>query len=188
VPYSEGSNGNRRGQFVRVWRHVHDIFRRAGATNVSWVWCPNVQYPGSLPLRELYPGDAYVDWTCLDGYNWGTNPASPQGWHSFDQTFGPTYRLITRSIAPLKPMMIGETAASEWGGSKAQWITQALAGIPRRYPRIRGVVWFNKNADRMDWVIESSAAARRAFARAIAAPVYARNGFAHAAHSPLTAP
>jgi hypothetical protein len=76
VPYSEHSNGNRRGEFVRMWRHVHRIFTRVGAENVTWVWCPNVEYSTSVkPLASLYPGDSYVDWTCLDGYNWGTNRA-----------------------------------------------------------------------------------------------------------------
>ena len=43
-------------------------------------------------LAPLYPGDEYVDWTCLDGFNWGSNPANPQPWRSFDEIFAPTYR------------------------------------------------------------------------------------------------
>ena len=39
-PWSERSNGNRPHEFVRAWRHIHDIFRAAGATNVEWVWSP----------------------------------------------------------------------------------------------------------------------------------------------------
>src|SRR5207302_1992235 len=27
--------------YVKAWRHIHDIFVAAGATNVAWVWCPN---------------------------------------------------------------------------------------------------------------------------------------------------
>ena len=57
VPYSEDSNGNRPGEFVRMWRHVHDLFQQVGATNVTWVWCPNVEYSTSVkPLASLYPG------------------------------------------------------------------------------------------------------------------------------------
>jgi mannan endo-1,4-beta-mannosidase len=187
VPYSEHANGNRAGDFVRMWRHVHGIFDVAGARNVTWVWCPNVDYADAVhPLRSLYPGDAYVDWTCLDGYNWGTNPAAPAGWRSFDETFHTTYKLITQRIAPTKPLMIGETAASEYGGSKADWITDALTDqLPRNYPRARALVWFNKNADGMDWVIESSSAAQAAFAAGIAAPRYAPNAFAAIGSSPI---
>ena len=188
VPYSEQANGNRPGDFVRMWRHVHDIFVRAGATNVTWVWCPNVAYPGTVPLQQLYPGNAYVDWTCLDGYNWGTNPAKPQGWRTFDQTFASSYRLLTNVIAPGKPMMIGETSSSEWGGSKARWISHALSTIPSRYPAIKALVWFNKDADHMDWVIESSDAARAAFATTIRSRPYATNRFAGISATPIPPP
>jgi Glycosyl hydrolase family 26 len=180
VPYSEHSNGNRPGEFVRMWRHVHDIFRRARARNVTWVWCPNVEYDGSVkPLRSLYPGARYVDWTCLDGYNWGTNPADPQGWRSFDKAFGPTYGLVTRKIAPSKPLMVGETGSSEFGGSKPGWITDMLTRqLPRKkYRRVKALVWFNKIWDGMDWIIESSPATRAAFARGIGLSHYASNRF-----------
>ncbi|HYG96563.1 MAG TPA: Ig-like domain-containing protein, partial [Solirubrobacterales bacterium] len=73
--WHEGVNGNKTGESVAAWRHVHDIFTEVGATNATWVWCPNVDPEGHhLKLPGLYPGDAYVDWTGLDGYNWGTNP------------------------------------------------------------------------------------------------------------------
>src|ERR1041385_3758054 len=77
-PWGEGKtstgaivNGNSSGDFVKAWRHVHDIFTSVGATNVSWVWGPNhmstsSQYP---PLAGLYPGDSYVDWTSLSVFN-----------------------------------------------------------------------------------------------------------------------
>ena len=77
------------GEYVRMWRHVHDIFTQVGATNVTWVWCPNVEYRRlRQAAAELYPGDAYVDWTCLDGYNWGTNPRR-DAWRSFTTVFRP---------------------------------------------------------------------------------------------------
>lgn len=187
VPYSEAANGNRSGEFVRMWRHVHRIFAAVGATNVTWVWCPNVEYPTSVkPLAELYPGDGYVDWTCLDGYNWGTNPSRPAGWTSFASVFGKTYRLVTRRIAPSKPLMIGETASSEFGGSKAAWIRNAFrTQIPVRFPRIGAVVWFNKSWDGMDWPIESSAASRNAMRAALASSVYVSNQFRLAPAGPV---
>ena len=175
VPYSEHSNGNRRGEFARMWRHVHRLFRREGASNVSWVWCPNVEYPGSVkPIASLYPGDAYVDWSCLDGYNWGRDPARRGRWMSFDRVFRDTYTLLTTWIAPSKPMMIGETASTEHGGSKARWISDALrVQIPFNFPAVRAVVWFNKRWDGVDWPIESSPTARLAFEGAISTPAYA---------------
>jgi beta-mannanase len=178
VPYSEQAGGNHPGEFVRMWRHVHDVVVGAGATNAAWVWCPNVEYPGSIrPLRSLYPGDRYVDWTCLDGYNWGTNPARPGStWMSPTAVFRASYAAVRR-IARHKPLMIGETASTEVGGSKAAWTGRLLStDLPHRFPAVRAVVWFNKAADGMDWPISSSSTATAAFKRAIAAPRYVPGG------------
>ena len=60
--------------------------------------------------------------------------------------------------------------------------------IPSRYPRMRALVWFNKNTEGMDWIIESSRAAQAAFAAGIAAPWYAANHFAAVNASPIRPP
>jgi beta-mannanase len=178
-PWAADANGNNAASYIAAWQHVHDIFASVGATNATWVWCPNVDPGGSMAdLGSLYPGDSYVDWTCLDGYNWGTNPNSPNRWASFDQLYRSTYDEVVNEIAPTKPMIIGETGASEYGGSKADWITDALAKIPTEYPDIRGVLWFEKYDDGMDWPIETSPAATSAFAAGIQNPAYASNSFA----------
>jgi hypothetical protein len=177
-PWSEGVNGNKPGEFVTAWRHVHDIFTSVGATNVTWVWCPNIDPNGEfLSLASQYPGDDYVDWTGLDGYNWGTNPAKPDRWRSFDQLYKSTYDKITASVAPSKPLMISEIGSTEYGGSKAAWIQDALAKIPASYPKIRGMLWFEQFDDGMDWPIETSSSATQAFAAGIQNPAYAGNQF-----------
>ena len=103
-----GANGNTAADYVAMWRHVHNIFTSVGANNVSWVWCPNIDdSPSFAPLASLYPGDAYVDWTCLDGYN-GDVP-----WTSFHNLFLKSYNEIAGSIAPNKPMIIGEVGTTE---------------------------------------------------------------------------
>jgi Glycosyl hydrolase family 26 len=180
-PWSEGVNGNKTGEYVTAWRHVHDIFTSVGATNVSWVWCPNVD--PSKEFRDyasMYPGDQYVDWTSLDGYNWGKAPYRPAGWKTFDQLFSSTYHRIVDTIAPSKPMVIGEVGSTEYGGSKAAWISEMLERLPTAYPKIHGLVWFNREAEGepMDWSIETSASATSAFATGIQNPAYAGSQFA----------
>ena len=182
-PWSESANGNSAGQYVAAWRHVHDIFTEVGATNVTWVWSPNTTYPGSIALSGLYPGDAYVDWVGIDAYNWGANP-DRDGWQSFAQVVTPTYDELA-AIAPSKPVMLPEVGSSELGGSKAAWITDALATIPIAFPRIRAVVWFNWDTDGMNWTIESSESARSAFAAGIASPVYAGSEFSALPSGPI---
>jgi beta-mannanase len=176
-PWHEGVNGNKVGESVLAWRHVHDIFASVGATNVSWVWCPNVEYSGGTPLASDYPGDAYVDWVGLDGYNWGTNPNKPDKWKTFSQVYSASYKNITTNIAPSKPMMIGEVASSEYGGSKATWIKEMLSEVPTEFPQIRALLWFDKYDSSMDWPIETSSTATSAFAEGIQSSTYVGNTF-----------
>jgi hypothetical protein len=171
-------NGNKPADYAPMWRHVHDIFAREGATNATWVWCPTTKNRNSVPFEQLYPGDAYVDWTCLHGYNFGGTD-----WRSFSEVFSgheknpfDSYGDMVQ-IAPSKPIMIGEWASAEagdGGARKAAWIQDAFTQIPNRYPNIRAVVWFNWNAHSgRTWEVQSSPSSINAFAAAIASPVYA---------------
>ncbi|HEX3042925.1 MAG TPA: glycosyl hydrolase [Solirubrobacterales bacterium] len=184
-PWSEGVNGNKSGEFVAAWRHVHDIFTAVGATNATWVWCPNVNWKGGIEnfraVSGQYPGDAYVDWTGLDGYNWGTNPSRSGTWQTFDQLYRASYRYLVETVAPTKPMMIGEVASSEYGGSKATWIKEMLRAVPSEYTKIRALLWFDKFDSSMDWPIETSTSATSAFAEGIENPAYVGNAFANLA-------
>ncbi len=190
-PWSEGVNGNKSGEYVTAWRHVHDIFTAVGATNVSWVWCPNID-PDKifLNLPGQYPGDEYVDWTGLDGYNWGVGSAKPDRWRSFDQLYSSTYSEITGAIAPSKPLMISEIGSTEHGGSKAAWIKDMLAKIPASYPKIHGLLWFEQvdDADGMDWPIETSASSISAFAEGLESPAYAENKYGALGFGPVLPP
>jgi hypothetical protein len=188
-PWSEGVNGNKSGEYVTAWRHVHDIFTSVGATNVTWVWCPNIDPNGEfLNLASQYPGDKYVDWTGLDGYNFGTNPNRGDRWYSFDHQYKSTYDKITGTIAPSKPLMVSEIGSTEDGGSKAAWIQDTLAKIPTSYPKIRGMLWFEQFDDGMDWPIETSASATSAFASGIQNPAYAGNQFGSLGPGPIQPP
>jgi beta-mannanase len=160
-PWSESANGNRRGQFVRAWRHVHGLFAAEGATNVTWIWAP---VAGGL-RREQYPGPAYVDVLGVSGFNGGGLLFRRQGWRSFPDAFGMTLDAL-HHLAPGKPVALSEIASTERGGDKAQWIREMFAEIRRR-PYVRALVWFNLRKE-ADWRIDSSDAAREAFARGIA--------------------
>jgi Glycosyl hydrolase family 26 len=173
-PWNEGVNGNRPGEYVAAWRHVHDIFTQVGANNATWVWCPNIALiPRLKHFASLYPGNRYVDWTCLDGFNWG-DTSNSAGWQTFEHVFRSTYNEVTKT-APGKPMVIGEVASDERGGSKSAWITHALAAIPAKFPKIRGLIWFDERSQGMKWPIESSKSSERAFQQGIASKLYKPN-------------
>jgi beta-mannanase len=161
--WGRGVSGNTPEQFVDAWRHIHDIFAEVGATNVRWVWSINVRYGDNYPFADLYPGDAYVDWIGIDGYNWGTDPhlGKPR-WQSFTDVFGATYQEVTH-LVPDKPVMITETASTEHGGDKAAWIREAFFEEIPRFSRIQVVIWFNQPDGASDFSIDSSPQARDAF-------------------------
>ena len=118
----EAWSGNNATLYVSAYRHIHDLFVAAGANNVVWAWCPNVTdtHGGNRTTMDYYPGDAYVDWTGVDGYNWGTKNG---GWQTFHQVFRNIYPLLA---AKRKPIMIGEMASAEAGGDKGKWIDEII--------------------------------------------------------------
>jgi hypothetical protein len=169
--------------YIAAWRRIYNIAKAANASNITWVWCPNVDSSNSPIAGAPYPGDAFVDWTCMDGYNEGGS-----NWRSFSEVFGTTYNALL-AIAPTKPIMVGEMASAEASFNvgpgevgKRTWITDALAtAIPTIYPKIKALVWFNWNilegGTRKTWPIESSDGAKTAFSAGINSPYYAEDSF-----------
>jgi beta-mannanase len=169
------SSQNTPAEYVAAWRHMREIFDTVGATNVTWVWCPNLAFSGSTPYSQLYPGDAYVDWTCLDGYNKGTSSTS------FASLYTQSYNALV-ALAPTKPIMIGEVSSFEYGaGVKGSWTTDALATqLPQNFPQVKALVWFNwriyENGAWSNFEFESSPSSQSAFANAISTPYYRGGG------------
>ncbi|HEX6277003.1 MAG TPA: glycosyl hydrolase [Polyangiaceae bacterium] len=156
-----GANASATAKYVSAYRHIHDIFKNAGATNVLWVFCPNVDsVPGDSwnAWSNYYPGDAYVDWMGLDGYNWGTVQTG-SSFQSFSTIVG---RIYPGLAAKGKPIMIPETASTEQGGDKAAWINGILPALQGSFPGIKAFSWFEMNKE-TDWRAESSTGARQAF-------------------------
>jgi len=122
--------------FITLWRYIVDLFRADGATNATWVWCPNQVVIGE-DLSKLYPGDSYVDWTAVDTYNWGNLVK----WQTFAQIMDVSYGALLQ-VAPSKPIFLAETASDDRGGDKAAWITDWLLTMAVRYPSLRAFTYF----------------------------------------------
>ena len=162
-PWCEGVNGNRPGQFVQAWRHVHAIFAAEHATNVKWVWSPVSRIAIPINLSQ-YPGGAYVDVLGLSGFNGGS--ALPwTGWRSFASLFDSTLATLHR-LAPQKPIQISEVSSAEQGGNKAAWITAMFDDLGR-HRQVSSVVWFDLRKQ-TDWRLNSSTRAGQAFAVGVA--------------------
>lgn len=163
-PWAEASNGNHPGDFVKMWRHVHDIFAAEGVTNVQWVWSPV-----ALHIKPSeYPGDAFVDRLGLSGFVGGVQLRFAP-FRGFSALFGPSLDILA-AIAPAKPEEISELGVSGTGGDKPSWIQGMFRALPR-WPRVHSVIWFNLRKQ-SDWRIQSSPAAAEAYARGAAAPRY----------------
>jgi hypothetical protein len=89
----------------------------------------------------------------------GETSTSGFGWQSFQSVFKDIYPLLA---AKKKPILIGEMASDEVGGSKAQWITDMIPTLKADFPLIRAFVWFDVKKER-DWEINSSPASLAAY-------------------------
>ena len=171
-PWARGVDGNNSYRLKAVWRRVVGIFRTQHATNVQWVWTPNVNTGGDFPFRDLYPGDAWVDWVGFDGFNWAQRGA----WNSFTEIVDNTYEELAKISS--RPMIVAEAGSNESGGDKAAWVSSALRREIPYFSRIKAVVWFDdlinegEGEGALDARANSSAASLRAFRSAIASPVY----------------
>ncbi|MEV8503449.1 glycosyl hydrolase [Actinoplanes sp. NPDC051475] len=143
--------------FVDSWKRLHRIFGEQGADNVAWVWSPNWN---SSPVADwntyaaLYPGDKYVDWVGVSGYN--LHHENPE------TLFGPIYR----SYAARKPILITEVGAVDRGGrTKADWIT-LFADWVTAHPAVGGVTWFDTDTHpgyTEKWRIDTDAESLKAY-------------------------
>jgi beta-mannanase len=145
--------------FIAAWKRIHTIFDRAGVTNVSWVWCPNAWGFATGDAQKFYPGDAYVDWLCADGYNWAPGRGGDQ-WRSFEWAFQPFYDWASERA---KPLMIGEFGVQERKpGEKAQWLRDAATTLQTKFTDIKAVVYFDVKK-KYNWRLSTSASSQHAF-------------------------
>jgi len=157
--YPWGTGQTTPADFVAAWRHVHNLFIQAGASNVIWVWNPNViSAEPQLDLSAYYPGDSYVDWAGITGYF----PAS--GPKTFTSLYGPTMAEIKQFTT--KPVIIAETSV-ETGPAELQAAHSLVAGV-KRHPGVLGLIWFDFDKAGVNWRLESRPALRAAVAADIA--------------------
>jgi hypothetical protein len=161
-PWCGTVNGNAPQDYLPAWRHLRRLFDKEGAHRVRWVWSPYVSsYPplAGNSLESYFPGDGELDWTALDGYNWGTaNPGA--GWQSFEELFAGACGQLGALSA--RPLMIAETGCAELGGEKERWIAAAFDALRGPLRGVQALIWFDVNKE-CDWRIESSAKSLSAF-------------------------
>jgi hypothetical protein len=157
TPWGGTVGSNTPAKVISAWKKIHDLF--AGAANVKFGWAVNndsVPDTAGNQIANYWPGDAYVDYVGVDGFNFG------DPWQTFSEVFD-------SSLAKLKtynkPIYIFSFACAQ-GTAKAAWITDALAVQIPKNAQIAGWVWFNENKE-MDWRVWSDSSALAAFRNAL---------------------
>jgi hypothetical protein len=152
--------------YIRAWDHIRAVFRRAGATNVRWVWCPTGYGFQVGRAQAFYPGNAEVDWVCADVYSYSPAQSLGQAAAAF----------VAWASHTRKPVIIGEFAVNGPASAWAAWLTAAGA-FARKHPRIKAIAYFDANGDDSNgipftyWLGDQSRALR-AFARLAATPYF----------------
>jgi len=109
-------------QFVAAWQRIHTIFAQEGAVNAVWLWSISSVGKNSV---AYYPGDAYVDWTGMDAYDFTSG--------SFSQTFAPAYASLAGFS---KPIMVSETGAA--AAVQPAFFAGAAQTLKTTFPLVRG--------------------------------------------------
>lgn len=156
-PWGAAVGANSAADYVLMWQRVRGIFWQKGldARTVQWIWAVNNEDVGSTRAEDYYPGDAYVDWIGIDGYNWGASQ-SWSAWRTPEQTFGPMISRL-RAITS-RPLALTETASTSAQpgvvdvAAKSQWITQLFAYSTAPLTNVRMLVWFNQDKE-TDWAV-----------------------------------
>ena len=147
--WSAAVGANSPADYVNMWKHVRAIFtaKGIGSTRLQWVWCVNTADVGGFTAESYYPGDAYVDWVAIDGYNWGTSQTWST-WQTATQTYG---NMIGRLRAiTSRPLAITELGSTTLGGNKATWIGDTYSYFSSQ--NVKMVVWFNEDKE-TDWAV-----------------------------------
>ena len=150
--WSGTSGNNSFAKIIEAWRHMHNLFLIA--PNVKWGWTVNNVSVPDTPQNAIvnyYPGDTYVDYVGVDGFNFG-NP-----WQSYADIFSSALQQLKIYD---KPIYIFSMASAQ-GSQKAAWIVDALSQI-KSDSSIAGFVWFNQNKEQ-NWLVDSDAASLQAF-------------------------
>ena len=125
-------------------------------TQVRFAFAPNGwTSPGCGSIADYYPGDEFVDVNAFSGYNFGAENTAACvdgafGWETpYQVLIGPTEAL--RAIAPLKPIIVAQTAAPRTGcgattanGGQDKW-ARDLFEFAAADSNIVGIIWLNSN-------------------------------------------
>lgn len=138
------TDGPRR--FREAYRHIIELMKSRGATNIRWGF--HINYP-EFPseswnaFENYYPGDDVIDATGVSIY--GAQATTDTSLTSFVSYMDTAYSRLIK-MAPSKPVFVYEfaTTSTKSGGSQVTWADEALATIlSGRWSQVHGFAWWN---------------------------------------------
>ena len=166
-------------RFRDAYRHIINICRAEGATDITWVFHVNYDSVPMEPWNTMaayYPGDDYIDWIGISTYG-AQRPG--EEWHLFSEIMDTAY-LELAAISSEKPLAVLEYGVVDdpATGNKASWIYDALQSVRNgRYPRIKAMSYWHENWENDDGTIsnlrlDSSPEALAAYREEVAHPFF----------------
>jgi Glycosyl hydrolase family 26 len=158
--WSGTAKGNSAITYVKAWRHVRSVLRKADP-KVRLLWAPYARSVPDTPentIASYFPGAKYVDLVGASAANFGTTKGL--AWSTPTELFSTAYTTI-EGLAK-KPFWIAETGSTATGGDQRGWI-QSLGTLRTTMPRLAGVVWFDVKDPSGDFRLRATPAATSAF-------------------------
>ena len=167
--YSWGTTGTTPEEYKKYYRLVHGLMSERGATNVAFVFNPDLKADSPLKDYDSYfPGAEYVDWVGLDVYQ-GRNPEKrgQDGhvgrWENADILFEGGVREIREN--PLYdglPIMIAEygrnresmESPGDPDGPESATITSAIEYVTDPANGVSAIVYFDIDQQDGKWALK----------------------------------
>ena len=134
-------------RFRDAYRHIIDIMREEGASNITWVFHVNNDDVPNKPwnrFEKYYPGDDYIDWVGVSVY--GAQTPTDEEWLLFSDMMDEVYPRL-ESLSTSKPIVVLEFGVTSGNplGDQAEWAEDALKNLTElRWPRVIGFSWWNE--------------------------------------------
>jgi len=140
-------------EYRRMWRAVYDIFQDKVlcSDDIRWLWSINAETTADVDVAAYYPGDAYVDWVGVDGYNFGGSQ-DWSVWRNPESVFERAFKKVRDiSDAPLSVPEFGCSSIRDGNidpVAKSSWVADTFELFNKWNVRLAS--WFNINKE-TDW-------------------------------------
>ncbi|MDX6284835.1 MAG: trimeric autotransporter adhesin [Frankiales bacterium] len=152
-------------EFVKAWKHVYNLSKSHGYTNLRWVW--TVSSYGFSPQTKVranyyWVGTSYTDWIGSDAYNGG---CAGNWYGTFEEMLAKTIEWA-QANAPTKSIALPEWGATE--GSSASDKANFFNAIPSvltkaGYKNVKALTYWNDKPPTCDFRINTSTASYNAY-------------------------